>query len=178
MSAVARICGARGRGASLIEVLVAIIVLSLGLLGLAGMQANALKGMQSAQARALAALQIQDIVDRMRANRARADDGAYDLPAGEAVAEGDALAQQDLRAWKRALARDLPDGDGSIVRSASAARTEACDRAQQCFFWITVQWSALGEDGQGERGSASDAALEEAPLGARRVQRLTVVAVL
>lgn len=178
MNPVACICKVRCRGASLIEVLIAIMVLSLGLLGLAGMQANALKGMQSAQARSLASLHIQDIVDRMRANRARADEGAYDLPAGQAVADGDAPAQQDLRQWKRALARDLPDGEGSIARSASAARPEPCDRAGQCFFWVTVQWSALGEDGQGERGGAPEAVLDEAQLRSRRLQRLTVVAVL
>lgn len=157
-------------GASLIEVLVAILVLSLGLLGLAGMQAGGLKAMQSAQSRSLASLQVQDLIDRMRANRARAAEGAYDLVLGAAPPAGGAVANEDLRQWKEALARTLPGGDGSIERSASAAERERCDRGANCFFWITVQWTALAEDGAAE---ASAGGILE-----RRIQRLVVVAVL
>lgn len=165
----------RAGGASLIEVLVAMLVLALGLLGLAGMQASSLQAMQSAQARSLASLQVQDVIDRMRANRARADEGAYDLALGVVPASGDAVAAQDLRQWKEALARALPEGDGSIERSASAADREHCERAENCFFWITVQWMALGGEGavQGSELDGQAGALRE-----RRTQRLVVVAVL
>lgn len=165
-------------GASLIEVLVAILVLSLGLLGLAGMQAQGLKAMSSAQSRALASLQVQDIVDRMRANRARADEGAYDLAAGDAAPGGDTVAAQDLRQWKAALASLLPEGDGSIARSASADAPRHCERADSCFFWITVQWLALGEDDVEVRSDASGSRAVEAEIRARRLQRIVVVAVL
>ena len=160
-------------GASLIEVLVAILVLSLGLLGLPG-----LKAMSSAQSRALASLQVQDIVDRMRANRARADEGAYDLAAGDAAPGGDTVAAQDLRQWKAALASLLPEGDGSIARSASADAPGHCERADSCFFWITVQWLALGEDDVEVRSDASGSRAVEAEIRARRLQRIVVVAVL
>ena len=60
------------RGATLIEVLVAMLVLSIGLLGLAGMQMTALKSNQSAYYRSQATVLAYDIIDRMRANRADA----------------------------------------------------------------------------------------------------------
>ncbi len=58
----------RQYGFSLLEVLIALLVLSIGLLGLAGLQTLGLKfNMQSYQ-RTQAALLAYDIVDRMRAN--------------------------------------------------------------------------------------------------------------
>lgn len=169
-------------GASLIEVLVAIIVLSLGLLGLAGMQASSLKAMQSAESRSRASLQIQDIIDRMRANRRPADEGAYDLALGDAPAAGDAVAAEDLRQWKAALGRALPDGDGSIERSASAAEREHCGRTENCFYWITVQWTALGEDGAADALHSASGSEQRDEARSRILQRHTqqviVVAVL
>lgn len=67
------------RGATLIEVLVAMLVLSIGLLGLAGMQMTALKSNQSAYYRSQATVLAYDIIDRMRANRADALNGVYDI---------------------------------------------------------------------------------------------------
>lgn len=65
------------RGMTLIEILVAIVVLSVGLLGMAGLQ---LKGMQVNQGSAYrwqAAMLAEDIADQMRADRANALASAY-----------------------------------------------------------------------------------------------------
>lgn len=185
-----RVRACRGSaGASLIEVLVAIIVLSLGLLGLAALQANALQAMQGARARALASMQVQDIFDRMRANRARANDGEYDIAFGDAGDAGDpaasgsaslaTLGEHDLQQWKRALAAALPDGDGSVERSASATVRASCSAAERCFFWVSVQWSGLGEELEvldSPSGTPGDGLA--ADIRKRRTQRITVVSVL
>src|SRR5215510_11075504 len=56
------------RGLSMIEVLVAIVIISLGLLGMAGLQASGLRTSQSAFYRAQAAQFANDMAERMRAN--------------------------------------------------------------------------------------------------------------
>ncbi|MCK0506285.1 type IV pilus modification protein PilV [Aromatoleum anaerobium] len=65
--AVARVCAPQ-RGATLIEVLVAVVVLSIGLLGLAGLQMTSLQSNHSAYMRSQASLLAYDLSDRMRAN--------------------------------------------------------------------------------------------------------------
>ncbi|WP_051414364.1 type IV pilus modification protein PilV [Pseudoxanthomonas suwonensis] len=65
------------RGSSLIEVLVAVLVLAIGLLGIAAMQALTLKNTQSASERTAAIIQNYAILDMMRANRDAALAGQY-----------------------------------------------------------------------------------------------------
>lgn len=65
------------QGVTLIEVLIALLVLSVGLLGVAALQTNALKANQSSLMRSHATNLSYDISDRMRANRQDALDGAY-----------------------------------------------------------------------------------------------------
>ena len=59
-------------GFTLLEVMVAIVVLSLGLLGLAGLQAASLRNNQAAYYRGIATQQTYDMADRIRANLAGA----------------------------------------------------------------------------------------------------------
>jgi type IV pilus assembly protein PilV len=58
----------RQSGFSLIEILIAIVIASIGLLGLASMQATGLKNNQSAYQRSQATVLAYDYADRMRAN--------------------------------------------------------------------------------------------------------------
>ena len=55
----------------------------------------------------------QDIIERMRANRANAITDAYNL-AMDADPAADGVAGSDLDAWTDALAATLPRGDGSV----------------------------------------------------------------
>jgi type IV pilus assembly protein PilV len=114
------------RGITMIEVLVALVILSIGLLGLASLQANALKYNQSAYMRTQATQYAYDIADRMRANRDVALAGGYDIALADAAPTSTTVVDQDLAAWLGDVAT-LPNGDGSIVRNN-----------QQ--FTITVQW--------------------------------------
>jgi type IV pilus assembly protein PilV len=61
-------------GVTLLENMIALIILSVGLLGLAGLQAYTLRGGSSSQYRVTAMQQAQDMADRIRANQA----GVYD----------------------------------------------------------------------------------------------------
>lgn len=102
------------RGTSLVEVLVALLVLSIGLLGVAGLQMTSLRNNRSAHLRSQAQVMAYDITDRMRANRDIAiDDGAYNIAIGATGTAG-TLAGDDLVRWKEALASSLPAGDGSV----------------------------------------------------------------
>jgi len=64
-------------GFTLVEVLVTIVVVSIGLLGLAGLQINGLRANMSSETRSKATLLASDIVERMRANLAGVDANAY-----------------------------------------------------------------------------------------------------
>jgi type IV pilus assembly protein PilV len=65
------------RGVSLIEVLVAILVMSLGILAMVAMQVNATKFTKTSEIRTMGALLVGDLADRMRANRDGFNTGAY-----------------------------------------------------------------------------------------------------
>jgi type IV pilus assembly protein PilV len=67
----------RSRGFTLLEILVALLILTIGLLGLGTLQMTSLRYNHSALLRSQATLLAQDILDRMRANRATAVGGSY-----------------------------------------------------------------------------------------------------
>ncbi|MDQ1303547.1 MAG: type pilus assembly protein PilV, partial [Pseudomonadota bacterium] len=62
----------RQSGLSLIEVLITVVLVSIGLLGLAGLQLTSVRNSNSSGERFMATTLAQDIIERMRANRARA----------------------------------------------------------------------------------------------------------
>lgn len=129
---------AANRGAGLIEVLVAIVVMAVGVLGIAALQATTLRNSLGALERSQAVVQTYAILDAMRANAAVARIGGYNLNVMtcEAPIVG-SLAANDLHAWILALR-------GSV--GASACGQIKCG-TQDCT--ITVQWD-------GSRGSAAD----------------------
>ncbi|MDL1859869.1 type IV pilus modification protein PilV [Betaproteobacteria bacterium PRO7] len=129
----------RQRGLSLLEVLVAIVILSLGLLGMAGLQAASLRTSQGSFYRAQAAQYADDMAERMRANNR--DATAYAL-ALAATAPGSActgVCARDINDWLARL-RSLPGGDGSIV----------VDTVNETVT-VTVQW----DDSRGGGGTAA-----------------------
>lgn len=115
-------------GFTLIEVMVTVLILSIGLLGLAGMQLNALKNSHGAQLRNQATVLAYEIGERIRSNRSAAQGGGYDIAAGAQPAaapdcetshcNSSEMADYDLEQWKAALLAALPAGDGEISRTA------------------------------------------------------------
>lgn len=103
----------RQRGFSLIEVLIAVVVLSIGLLGIAALQGVSLRSSNESVDRTEANLAVYDLLDRIRANRNAADLDDYVIALGE-TPSGATPAALDLQAWKAMLTR-LPEGDGAVA---------------------------------------------------------------
>lgn len=118
------------RGVSLIEVMTAVLVFSIGLLGLSGMLLLGARSSHAAYLRTQVTFLADSMVERMRANRIGLWNGDYD---GEADADGSTLActaaactpaelaARDRSAWARQLAVAVPDAKGSIRCDRAAA---------------------------------------------------------
>lgn len=112
----------RQNGATLIEVLIAVVVLSIGLLGLAGLQVTSVQSNHSAYQRSQATLLANDLADRMRANRTEALTNAYltDYPTSSSNnAVTGTQAAKDKAEWLNSLARALPNGTGKVEKSGT-----------------------------------------------------------
>lgn len=114
------------RGYTLIEVMVALFILSFGLLGMAGLQVASLKQNQSAYMRSQATILAYDIIDRMRANIAASENGDYFISAGTVTNNCETtngctdseMAAHDVARWQARLAEELPSGSGLVCRDA------------------------------------------------------------
>lgn len=117
----------RSGGFTFIEVLVSILVFSMGLFGLAGMQATALHNNNDALMRSIALAQIYDMADRMRANPQGLKRGLYDAVSGggsdpeclyknEGCTTVEQVAATDIYEWNSRNAALLPMGTGIVTR--------------------------------------------------------------
>lgn len=114
------------RGYTLIEVLVALLVISLGLLGMAGLQISALKQNQNAYVRSQVFISAQDIVGRMRANTPGVSAGNYfgapidvngiDTSCDKSSCSTSDLATYDLNNWRFNLQQEVAGGGGCVTR--------------------------------------------------------------
>ncbi len=110
-------------GFSLLEVLVTVLVLSLGILGLSGLQVTAMKNSYSALLRAQAAQYGYDIVDRMRVNRQQAITEGYVLDMGATTSTKSGLAKADVDEWLAQVSAALPSGEADIKVTADGVAT-------------------------------------------------------
>ena len=107
-------------GFTLIEVLIAMVVLAVGLLGLAALQATSLKNNQSAYFRSQATQLAYDIADRMRTNVVALNAGQYNNRAATAdncnanTCTPAEMAGYDLAQWNQQIAAQLPSGVGLV----------------------------------------------------------------
>jgi type IV pilus assembly protein PilV len=101
-------------GFTLLEILVALIILSVGLLGLAGLQASGLRSNHSGYLRSQATLLAYEMTDRMRANRSTALAENYDLLFSGSTPTGTTIQDIDRAEWRSALNSSLPSGSGQI----------------------------------------------------------------
>lgn len=118
---------ARQRGTSLLEVLITMLVLAVGLLGLAAFQAKAQVGSVEAYQRAQAVVLLEDMRARMRGNPDQAPDyvTASALGAGAAAADCSAAAAgsaRDLCEWNEALQGSAEQKSSSKVGAMQDAR--------------------------------------------------------
>ena len=129
-------------GVGLIEVLIALVILSLGMLGMAGLQMWSLKSNQGSMERGMAVMQTHTIVDSMRAARTTATANGFDIELDEDIDDIEGLtayATAALTNWRQSLLDNLGEGATGGI-DCNGARCE-----------ITIQW----QDRQPE-GAAGD----------------------
>ena len=140
----------RKNGFTLLEVLVSLVVLSIGLLGIGKLMMFSSRANDSAYLRSQATALAYSILDDMRANQQDAIGGLYNVGLGAYGNPGftctaaspctvsGQLAQYDLYSWKSAMVADLPTGDGTVVTAQSA---DPVTGATITMATITVQWN-------------------------------------
>lgn len=122
--------GAVQRGFSLIEVLIAMVILAVGVLGLAALQTTGLQYTHDAYIRSQATILVHDLVERMRNNVDNANLYiASSDPVGTCDPTGGGV-NNDLNCWFETLAAQIPSGSGAI----------AVDPGNADGFQITVNW--------------------------------------
>lgn len=165
----------RQRGVSLVEVLVALLVVSLGVLAVTGLQATAARYGKTSEFRAMATLLASDIADRMRANKPAVDAGSYalsgefspidDVPEIPSCAIANActepeLAAIDIAEWKRALYSGLPSPDGYVATESIGGKVVAAD--------VWVAWlDPSASNSETKADSDEDENKKECPPGFR-----------
>ncbi len=125
-------------GGSLLEVLVSIVIASIGLLGLAGINAAAVRYGKLSQYRAIAALLASDITERMRVNGVTpatlnsysfttdyaGQSGAIAAASPDCQSSGTScdatqMAAADLASWRQSVRNSLPSGSVRLVRDVT-----------------------------------------------------------
>lgn len=144
------------RGVSLIESLVAIVVMSLGILGILGVQMRTLADTQTSVRRAQAIRLIEDLSERMKVNpSALGSMASYttawnNTPTSPADCKTTAcnsgqLAVYDLVQWKQSVKNTLPSADANVF--VVADETDAANRRQ---LGVMISWR------ENERESTAD----------------------
>lgn len=118
------------RGVSLLEVMIAVLVLAVGVLGAANLQLSAIRYNASAGYSTQASLIASDVLDRMRANPGQLNDYVMASVTGECTAAqgGASIAKRDMADFIESVTCRLPSGTGRITVSDSRAT-------------ITISWS-------------------------------------
>lgn len=152
----------RLRGFTMIEVLVTLVILSVGLLGLAGLQLRAVRNTHNSYLRSQATFLAYDMADRIRANRNAALAGKYNgidtatksyadkgcsttsSATGSACSATD-MAAQDAYEWKQTLQNNktgLPDGAGTVTNNGDGTFTVAVSWTER----VRAQESSSGSE--------------------------------
>ncbi len=126
-------------GFTLVEVMVALVIFTVSLLGLAGLQASSLRNTQLAYVNTVATQLAYDMGERIRANREGAEAGNYNIdninnpvsaPSADCYASSCSAAEialTDAYEWLSAIVAELPSGKGQVVENAGV-------------YTITIMW--------------------------------------
>lgn len=117
------------KGFTLLEVLIALLILAIGILGIAALQFQALRFNHDSYLRTQISITAAEIIDQIRLNSANAGDYVDNYIIGDATGACDltiaANAANDLACWRQQLIRVLPAGSkANIVSAVTANGTE------------------------------------------------------
>ena len=141
------------QGITMVEILVTILIIAVGLLGMASLQFNSLKNLNNSFFQYQAAMHASEMAERMRANIDGITGGNYDsvsVDGSETSASctsactASGLASHDIYEWGQAVS-GLPDGAATISRTGN-------------IFTITITWS---EQNTGSTGSSTGGAVSK-----------------
>ena len=163
----------RNQGFTLIEVLIAIVIFSIGLLGIASLQIAGMRFTHGSQLRSVATLKAETMADLMRANEFGVRNGFYNMgptamptsfptDCSTTVCAAQARATFDLVTWNQttggqplqANSQVLPQGVGMVCRDSTpndgTPGAWACDGLGNVFA-IKIQWQerAVGAEDAG-----------------------------
>jgi len=132
----------RAGGFTLIEVLIALIILSVGMLGIAGLYVHSMQAGRTSMFRHNAVILAGDVADRIRANpraaAAYAGAGANNNCVNGGVNCTPAqMAANDIFLWEQQAAATLPNGDVTIQFNNAVVPPE---------YTISVTWDEPGEN--------------------------------
>jgi type IV pilus assembly protein PilV len=133
--------GRTARGFTLIEVLIALIIMSVGMLGIAGLYVHSMQAGRTSVLRHNAVTLAGDIADRIRANPtagaayalAGANNNCVDGGIDCSVAE---MAANDIFLWDQQAAATLPNGQVNVVFNNGVVPPT---------YQITITWTEPGE---------------------------------
>ncbi len=136
-----------GRGFSLIEVLIALIVMSVGMLGIAGLYVHGLQAGRTSLFRHQAVALAGDVSDRIRANpqgRTDYNDSTFTGSLAKScltdVCTAAEMAAYDKFFWDQQADDTLPDGDVTVTYTAPAGS------GAPATYTVLVTWSEAGQD--------------------------------
>jgi type IV pilus assembly protein PilV len=134
MTVSSRVNGRRSQsGMTLVEILVTVVVISVGLLGVAALQLWTLKGNQEAYVRSQASVLAGYILDRIRANQAGFLNNEYEVNFDGVGAPG-TTAGNDLARWQAQINQLLPGGAANA--SGRLVRTPGTN-----IITVTIRWT-------------------------------------
>lgn len=135
------------RGVSLVEVLVAMIILAVGLLGLVGLHARLQILQAESYQRAQALMLVQDLANRIAMNRNNAADYVTDVDSplgtdGECPLDGASRQENDVAEWCTALLGAAETKGGANV-GAVAGGLGCVESGDGIRFVVSVAWQGL-----------------------------------
>jgi type IV pilus assembly protein PilV len=157
----------RPHGFTLLEVLIAMLIFSFGMLGLAALQSFSVKANQSANFRSQATALAATLMDNVRANRSNIGSyysNSYATVDCATVPDETEIPALDIALWRRQLACELPQGQGAIA-PISANEIAVCirwsdSRLQQGSATGTTCTGDAGVFGAGSAGGGTGAGVD------------------
>lgn len=138
-------CNGRCRGFTLIEALIAFMILSIGMLGIASLQAVSLQAGKTSVYGSIAVMKVDELFESMRSNPTAlltyAGGGVNNACSGANNCSVTELAQDDVYWWKQNLKVGLPDSAATVV-----AVTPAVAPSRMATVKVEITWNERNID--------------------------------